>query len=95
LRMKTRMALERFCRRAMSASMRAIRDATDTPSARARSRKISQNSGSRETLVACPARTTERLIMEGLAKVFLLNVDVDALMGILGVAGVPVQAECE
>jgi len=33
--------------------------------------------------------------MEGLLKVFLLAANVDALMGILGVTGVPVQAECE
>jgi hypothetical protein len=59
------------------------KDATDTPSARAMPCNASQNSDSRETLVAYPARTTERLSVEGLAKVFLMCADVDALKSIL------------
>ena len=68
--MNTRIALERFWRweEARSSSIWRIRAATDTPSAMAISRNTSQNSGSKETLVACPAITTDRFMMCGADK---------------------------
>jgi len=58
-----RMALERlrWPEETRVASIWRIKAATDMPSTRAISLKASQNSGSRETLVACLAITTDLL----------------------------------